>query len=165
MSNKQFIILFSSILSLNSCGYHLRGLNTSYKLPYKTVYLDCNSIIICNQVKLTINNQQLATITDNSINADAIIQISNEETSKVPQNFNAAGRISTYRLTYQVHTKVIEKNNLDNNLNFNIYTTNTMNYNDSTILANNINETDIWNKLHQTATSQLIRKLVYYRDK
>lgn len=163
MYYQRFLLLFTSILSLNSCGYHLRGLNDSYKLPYKNVYLECSSVIICNQIKTTIINQNLTNIANNNIDADAIIKISNEETSKVAQNYNAAGRIAAYRLTYQVHTKVIEKNNPEYNINFNVYTTNTMNYNDSTILANNINEADIWDKLHQTATSQLIRKLIYYK--
>jgi LPS-assembly lipoprotein len=164
MNYKTFLGLFISIFSINSCGYHLRGLNNSYKLPYKSIYLDCSSIIICDQIKLAISTQKLATITNNNIDADAIIKISNEETSKIPQNFNAAGRIAAYRLTYQVHTKIIEKNKPDNNINFNVYTTNTMNYNDSTILANNINENDIWDNLHQAAISQLIRKLFYYKQ-
>ena len=39
----------------------------------------------------------------------------------------------------------------------------TINYNDSQILAANTDEANSWNNLHQNATNQLIRRLVYFK--
>jgi LPS-assembly lipoprotein len=164
MNYKNFII-FTPLLYLFSCGYYLRGTNNVYKIPYNSIYLDCSKVIICDNLKLAIKTQNLTLLTNDINNADAIIKVSNEETSKVPQNYNIAGRIASYRLTYQVSTKILDKTHPKEDITFNVYTSSIMNYNDSTILANNINEQDIWNKMHQNATSQLIRKLIYSSKK
>ena len=162
MNYKKIIVLILFILN-SGCGYHLRGFNNnSYVLPYKLVYLDCDSIGICHNLQVSIQSQHLTTITEDINKSDAIIKITNEEKSKIPQNYNIAGRIASYRLTYQVSIKVLDKRKPNHDIKFNIYATSVMNYNDSTILANDTNEKDIWDFLYRNTTSQLINKLIYF---
>ena len=162
MNYKKITVLILFILN-SGCGYHLRGLNNnSYVLPYKLVYLDCAGVSICHNLQVSIQSQHLTTIIEDINKSDAIIKITNEEKSKVPQNYNIAGRIASYRLTYQVSVKVLDKKNPNHDIKFNTYATSVMNYNDSTILANDTNEKDIWDFLYRNATSQLINKLIYF---
>ena len=164
MQNFKNLIILNLLLMLllSSCGFHLRGLNGDYKFPFNKIYLECDNIIICSNFSQAVKTQSLATRVNTPESANVTIKLYDEQTSRVAQTFNAAGRISTYALTYQAKAKVTQKNvQLGNDLSVSV--TSIMNYNDSTLLSANTNEATFWDNLHQKATDQLIRELVYFK--
>ncbi len=149
---------------INSCGLHLRGYNnTSFKFPFKNVYLDCDTVIICKNLHNVIINDELATIVTNQKNADATIKVYNEQTTRDSQGFNNAGRISSYILSYQVSLKILNSNQEVKAI-IPISSQIVMNYNDATILSNNQQENKFWDLLHSEATNQLVRRIVYFKN-
>lgn len=159
----KYNIIISIALSLVtiSCAFHLRGYNNSdYSLPYKSVYLQCDNVIICDNLSNQIKINNLAKLESNALDADATIHVFNEQTSREPQGFNGAGRISQYNLTYQVSAVVLVKNNQVGN-EINITSTANMMYNDATILADNQEETTFWNNLHNDAARRLLERVIY----
>jgi len=162
MKKVYIVILIAYIL--NGCGFHLRGSKTNYKFPFQTVYVDCGWIVICPNLKNAIKTQELATLVDNPESAVAIIKLTSEQTSRDPQIFNSAGRIAGFLLTYQATLQVFEHNEqVGNDLTASSQAT--MQYNDSTILANSQNEVLFWDQLHDNVTNQLIRRLTFFKYK
>ena len=153
-----FIIIGVSIFS---CGFHLRGMNGSYKFPFSNIYVECQNTVICNDFNSAIKTQALATITIES-KADVNVVLFNEQTSREAQGFNAAGRISNYNLTYQVDAKVMQNHEQLGDI-IHIRVSSIINYSDSLILSANQDEATHWENLHQNATNQLIRRLVYFK--
>ncbi len=159
MHNK--FLLLPLIVLLTSCGFHLRGYNnTDYKFPFNSVFVKCQNVVICSNLETMIKTHDLAIIESQEDKAEAVILLYNEQTSRDIQSFNAAGRISAYLMTYQVQAKVFEHNvQLGNQINVSV--NGTLQYNDATILSNNQGEADLWNTLHNNATNQLVRKIIF----
>jgi outer membrane lipopolysaccharide assembly protein LptE/RlpB len=166
MTFKQCIIyiFFSiSLLVLTSCGFHLRGYNdTNYKFPFNNIYVECDNVIICNNFKHVVTTEDLANIVSTKESSTIVVRLTNEQTSRDSQGFNNAGRVSAYILTYQVQALII-KNNIQLGNTINISTQDTMQYNDATILSNNQQEALFWDNLHNNATNQLVRRLVFFK--
>ncbi len=159
---KKFVILLI-ITTLSGCGFHLRGYNTTdYKFPFETVYIECNNVIICTNFSTMVKTDDLARIVNTPESAEVTIKLLNEQTSRDAQGFNAAGRIATYSLSYQVQAQVWQHNEQIGNT-LNILSQSIMQYNDATIRSNEIGEATFWDNLHQSATSQLVRRLVYFK--
>ncbi len=159
-------LLLPLILLLSSCGFHLRGYDTSsnYKLPFKTVYIQCDNVVICSNLTSLITKQNLSKIVNKPTNAVATIRLLKEETTRDANGFNSAGRISSYLLTYQAVAEVWQSGEQIGD-DIVIYNSATMNYNDSLILSKDQEEADIWDKLHQDTASQLVRRLVAFKNK
>ena len=149
-------------LTLSSCGLQLRGTNNNFKLPFASIYLECNSVIICQNIKQIIQTDHLTQIVQNPQDSNITIKIFNEQTSRDAQSFNNAGRITGYVLTYTVDSQVLQ-NNVPISDTFNISAHLIMQYNDATILSSNQEEANVWNNLHINASNQLIKRLVYFK--
>jgi outer membrane lipopolysaccharide assembly protein LptE/RlpB len=78
------------LLSLSSCGFHLRGSpSANYKFPFKKVYIDCGNVVICSNLVTAINTQELSKIVTNPESANATIKLVKEETSRDAQSFTS----------------------------------------------------------------------------
>jgi outer membrane lipopolysaccharide assembly protein LptE/RlpB len=156
------IIILSCILC--SCGFALRGSELSdYKFPFKTVYIECNGVVICKNLNTAIKTESLATIVNSPTKAEITIKLFNEQTSRDAQSFNAYGRISAYLLTYQTQVAIFNKQKDQLGEDINISQHIVMQYNDTTILADNTEEKDFWNQIHDMATLQLIHRIIYFK--
>ncbi|MCC2625840.1 MAG: hypothetical protein K0R14_1713 [Burkholderiales bacterium] len=161
--NKFFLLLAIVLLLLSGCGFHLRGSpGADYKFPFKKVYLDCGTVVICSNLNTAIKTQELAKIVTNAESADATIKLVKEETSRDAQTFTSVGRASAYLLTYRVIAQIIQKHEqLGNDLV--VSASSTMQYNDSIILATNQNEVTFWDQLHESVTNQLIKRITFFK--
>ena len=162
----RYIYLLVIMFLLSSCGFHLRGYTSlsNYKLPFKTVYLQCDNVVVCANLTSLITKQNLSKIVTNPSEAEATIRLRNEETSRDANGFNTAGRVASYLLTYQVTAEVWQKGEQIGG-DITVQTSATMNYNDSLILSKDQEEVDVWDKLHQDAASQLVRRLVALKNR
>ena len=158
--NKLILLLCFFVVG---CGFHLRGYdNTNFKFPFKTVYIECDSVIICTNLKTMIKTDSLAQLENKPESAEVTIKLLNEQTSRDAQGFNSVGRISAYVLTYQTQAQVWQHHEqLGNTIDVSVQSI--MQYNDATIRSNEQGEAMFWDTLHQNATQQLVRRLVYFK--
>jgi outer membrane lipopolysaccharide assembly protein LptE/RlpB len=152
------------LLIISGCGFHLRGTSggTNYKLPFKKVYIDCGTVVICPNLNSAIKTQELATIVTKMESADAVIRLVKEDTSRDAQSFTNVGRVSAYMLTYQVTVEIIQ-NHQKVGKDIVVSSQSVMQYNDSTLLSNNQNEVTFWDQLHEQATNQLVQRLIFFK--
>lgn len=160
------LLLPGILLILSSgCGFHLRGHSsaTTYKFPFKTVYIDCSNVVICANLSAMITTQMLAKIESSPESAAATIKLVKEETSRDAQNFTSVGRVSAYVLTYTVTAQIIQDHEPDPN-DIVVSSQAVMQYNDSTILSSNQNEVVFWEQLHDSVTNQLVKRIAFSRQ-
>lgn len=165
MYKPNLIINIIVLLLVNSCGFHLRGSggDTNYRFPFKTVYVECESVVICTNFKSAIQTQELSKILNNAESAEATIKLLQEATSRDAQGFTSVGRASSYLLTYQVVAQVWQKGQqIGEDMVVNSQAT--MQYNDSIILSSNQNEVTFWDQLHERVTNQLVRRLIFFKN-
>lgn len=156
-------LLLLLCLCLCACGFHLRGFNnTDFKFPFQSVYVDCNGVVICPNFKTMIVTDDLSQLKDKPESAEVTIKLLNEQTARDAQGFNSVGRISAYLLTYQAQAQVYQHHEQIGDT-IDVSVQSTMQYNDATILSNNLGEANFWDNLHQLAATQLVRRLVYFK--
>lgn len=160
---KNFLLSSIMLILVCSCGFHLRGSSgADYKFPFKTVYVDCGSVVICPNLNNAIKTQMLATIESYPESAEATIKLVKEETSRDAQGFTSVGRVSAYLLTYRVTAQIIQKHEQVGN-DIVVSAQSVMQYNDSIILSSNQNEISFWDQLHEAATNQLVKRITFFK--
>jgi len=160
MNKSSFLLILIS--TLVACGFHLRGTRGDYyKFPFETVYVECDNVIICSNFTTAIVTESLAALVTKPENAEVMIKLMNEQTSRDIAGLNSVGRISSYLLTYQAQAEVWQKGEQVGN-DINVTSRMTMQYNDATILSNTQEEANFWDQIHENATNQLIMRLIHF---
>ncbi|MBX9598871.1 MAG: hypothetical protein K2X04_09900 [Burkholderiales bacterium] len=161
MRNWIKIVLSLVMVMLVGCGFHLRGEGGSFQFPYKKSYLQCANVIICSGLQRTIQAENLTTLVKNKESAEAVIIITNEQTSRDANNFNSVGQISGYLLTYQVTAQVYTPKGDQIGNDIVVQNQMVMAYNNSLILSAQQQEETTWDQIHQNVINSLIRRIVY----
>lgn len=150
-----------TLFGIIGCGFHLRGENGTYQFPYKTVYLECDTPIICGGLKNAINKELLTTLVSKPESAEVTIVVNDEETNRMASNFNSVGQIAAYKLTYKVTARIYNSKGIQTMPDIYVMSQDTINYNNSLILSSSQQEEQTWDNIHQAAINTLIRKIVY----
>jgi|GEM_PF-2548548 len=156
--------LLSILFILAACGFHLRGVAGSYSFPYKTVMLDCGTPVICPGFKKAIMAESLTTLVTKKESAEAVVVVSNEQTSRDTMDFNSVGQISSYILTYQITARVYTPQGDQIGDDIVVKNQQIMNFNNSLVLSAQQQEDASWDLIHQNVINGLIRRLVYFHS-
>ncbi len=158
-------ILTATLFILAGCGFHLRGVDGSYQFPYKKIYLQCETALICPGLKSTITKENLATLVTNRESAEVTIAVGNEQTARDPYGFNSVGQIASYLLTYQITAKVLDRKGEQIGNDIVVENQMTMAFNNSLILSAQQQEDTTWSQIHDNVINSLIRRIVYSHPK
>ena len=161
MRNWVNIVLIMIMLTLVGCGFHFRGENGSFQFPYKKTYLQCDSVIICSALQHTIQAESLTMLVKSKESAEAVIVVTNEQTSRDANNFNSVGQIASYLLTYQVTAQVYTPKGEPLSNDIVVQNQMVMAFNNSLILSAQQQEETTWDQVHQNVINSLIRRIVY----
>lgn len=157
----KLLLPISIALFLVGCGFHLRGVDGTYQFPYKTVYLECVTPVICDSLRSTIKNENLTKLVTNKESAEAIIVVDHEQTNRTAYNFNSVGQIASYKLRYEVTAQVFNPQGLQTMPDIHAASQDIINYNNSLILSASQQEDQTWDNVHQNVIATLIRRIVY----
>lgn len=94
--------------------------------------------------------------------AEAVIVVSNEQTSRDTMDFNSVGQIASYILTYQITARVYTPQGDQVGDDIVVKNQQIMNFNNSLILSAQQQEDASWDLIHQNVINSLIRRLVYF---
>lgn len=161
MKKNNLLLIPPLVMLLSACGFHLRGLQGDFKFPYQSVYLQCDGTVICHDFESAVKSENLAKVVTNKESADAMIIVSNEQTSRDGYGYNASGQLSSYLLTYQVAAQVFDRSGNQIGQTIVVQQQTVMAYNNSLILSAQQQEDKSWDSVHQAVISSLIRRIVY----
>ena len=147
------------------CGFQLRGTLTS-NLPYKTLYIalpETSDVRIWMQRYIRATDQ--TRIVDSAKDAEAIFLQLQDTRVKTILSVNAQGRVREYRLQLDYKFRVVNNKGQElvgpNEINLSRDIT----YDDSTVLAKDLEEGLLWRDMNNDLVNQIIRRLSIIKPK
>ncbi len=162
-----FRLVFALILAavVAGCGFQLRGTLTS-NLPYKTLYIalpETSDVRIWMQRYIKATDQ--TKIVNSARDAEAVFEQLQDTRVKTILSVNAQGRVREYRLQLDYRFRVVNAKGQElvgpNEINLSRDIT----YDDSTVLAKDLEEGLLWRDMNNDLVNQIIRRLSIIKPK
>lgn len=162
-----FRLLLAVILAavLTGCGFHLRGTNSG-NLPYKTMYIALPETAEVNiWLQRYIRASGSTEIVDNATTADAVFQQIGDSRLKTILSVNAQGRVRGYRLQLNYTFRVVNAKGQVLVPNNEINLSRDITYDDSNVLAKDLEEGLLWRDMNNDLVNQIMRRLSIIKPK
>ena len=160
-------LLLALILAatLTGCGFHLRGVGSG-NLPYKTMYIAMPETAEVNiWLQRYIKASGSTTMVDEAKQADAIFQQLSDSRQKTILSVNAQGRVREYRLQLDYRFRVVNQKGQvlvpANEINL----TRDITFDDSNVLAKDLEEGLLWRDMNNDLVNQIMRRLSIIKPK
>lgn len=153
-------IIILLVLTLSSCGFHLRGHNLkSAGFPFKSLYLNSTAptpFVADLKTRLELHNIQLTPTADN---ADLTLLIVSEAPDKQILALSGAGQVLEYQLRYRVSLRAYDKQMVEWMPADEIQLQRTLTYDPAQILAKEQEEALLYRDMRSDAVQQVMRRL------
>ncbi|MBS1159061.1 MAG: hypothetical protein H6R15_1480 [Proteobacteria bacterium] len=161
----RLLLALIAAAALAGCGFHLRGMQSS-QLPYKTMYIALPETAEVNiWLQRYIRASGSTEIVDDGKAAEAIFQQLGDSRQKTILSVNAQGRVRGYRLqltyTFRIVTPKGKTLVADNEINLSRDIT----YDDSNVLAKDLEEGLLWRDMNNDLVNQIMRRLSVIKPK
>lgn len=152
-----FAVLLATIVA--GCGFQLRG-TASGNLPYKTLFISLpETADVRIWLERYINSAGSTEIVETAKEADAVFQQLSDSRTKTILSVNAQGRVREYRLQLRYTFRVvnakgqvlIKPNEID--------LSRDISYDDSSVLAKDLEEGLLWRDMNNDLVNQIMRRL------
>ncbi len=159
--------LFALILAaaLSGCGFHLRGAGSA-QLPYKSMYIalpETAQVNIWLQRYLSAENSAL--IVSDPKEAEAIFQQVSDNRQKTILSVNAQGRVREYRLQLNYSFRIVNAKGQVLVPPNEITLSRDITFDDSSILAKDLEEGMLWRDMNNDLVNQIVRRLTIIKPK
>lgn len=152
-------------LALAGCGFHLRGVGSG-NLPYRTMYISLPDTADVNiWLQRYIKASGSTEIVDDAKSAEAIFQQVSDLRQKAILSVNAQGRVREYRLQLDYRFRVVNQKGQvlipPNEINL----TRDITFDDSNVLAKDLEEGLLWRDMNNDLVNQIMRRLSVIKPK
>jgi len=151
--------------AIAGCGFHLRGVGSG-NLPYKTMYIalpDTADVSIWLQRYIRASGS--TRIVDDAKSAEAIFQQLGDSRQKNILSVNAQGRVREYRLQLTYTFRVVNQKGQVLVAPNEISLTRDISFDDSNILAKDLEEGLLWRDMNNDLVNQIMRRLSIIKPK
>ena len=143
-------------LLLAGCGFHLRG---SVAVPFDTLYIPNAKSGIALELKRNIEAGTSVKVVDDPKTADAVLELAGENREKIILSLTGTGRVREFRLRYTVNYRVYDGKGVNYVPATLVQLTRDVTYNDSDILAKEIEEQLLFRDMQSDMVQQVMRRL------
>lgn len=151
------LLVIAPVTGLMACGYRLRGM---VDLPFKAIAITGNpSPPLRADLQTAILTGTATKVAINPIDADLILEITNDITGREILAFNASGQISAYRLNIRVGFRVFDKAGADIVPESEIFITRDMDFSVSTVLASDAQMQTFLGLMRRDLAVQILRRI------
>ena len=150
------VVTSALALALAACGFQLRG---TAALPFDTLYMPSTAGGIALDLKRNIQSGTRTTVVDDPKKADALLEFSQETREKHILSLAANGRVREFQLRYRVGFRVHDGKGgefLPASL---VQLTREVSFNDSDVLAKDIEEQLLYRDMQFDMVQQIMRRL------
>lgn len=154
-------LLFALIIAaaLSGCGFHLRGVGSG-NLPYKTMYIALPDTADVNiWLQRYIKASGSTEIVEDAKAADAIFQQLGDSRLKTILSVNAQGRVREYRLQLTYTFRIVNQKGQVLVPPNEVALTRDISFDDSNILAKDLEEGLLWRDMNNDLVNQIMRRL------
>jgi LPS-assembly lipoprotein len=151
------LLAIAPVSGLIGCGYRLRGM---VDLPFKAIAITGNpSPPLRADLQTAILTGTATKVAINPIDADLILDITNDITGREILAFNASGQISAYRLNIRVGFRAFDKAGTDIIPESEIFITRDMDFSVSTVLASDAQMQTFLGLMRRDLAVQILRRI------
>jgi len=162
-SRARILFAVCLVLTLSACGFHLRGSNGSFMLPFATMNIGLpDSSPLAIDLKRYIRAIGSTEIVDTREAADATLEVlaDPEKTrTKSILSLNSNGRVREYQLGYSIQFRVVDK---AGNVLLGLTTialNRPITFNESQVLAKETEEAQLYRDMRNDLVQQIMRRL------
>ncbi len=153
-----FAILILALVA--GCGFHMRGANGAYNLPFATVYLTLGeNSSIGAEIRRNIRAYPGTEVVSDPKMAQAIIEVLGESRDKTILTINSQGLVREYSLAYTLRFRV--KDNRERELlePTSIVVKRSLSYNETSVLGKESEEKLLYRDMQTDLVQQMLRRL------
>ncbi|PKO86293.1 MAG: hypothetical protein CVU18_15760 [Betaproteobacteria bacterium HGW-Betaproteobacteria-12] len=153
------------VATLAGCGFQLRGANSG-GLPYKSLYI---ALPETADVRVWLERYVRSTggteIVDDGKQAEATFQQMSDSRQKTILSVNAQGRVREYRLQLSYRFRLVNAKGQEVLAPNEISLTRDITYDDSNVLAKDLEEGLLWRDMNNDLVNQIMRRLAIVKPK
>ena len=150
------VLALTLTLTLSACGFQLRG---RANLPFETLFVEGANPALAADLKRAIGIGSSTRLAPSPVDAQAVLQISDENREKRILSLSGAGRVREYLLVYRVEFRLHDNQNRDLLPRQTIELRRDMTYDDTLVLAKESEEVLLYQDMQTDAISQILRRL------
>lgn len=151
------LLVLTPLSGLVACGFRLRGM---VDLPFKAIAITGNpSPPLRADLQTAILTGTDTKVAINPIDADLILEITNDVSGREILAFNASGQISAYRLNIRVGFRVFDKAGTEIVPEAEVYMTRDMDFSVSTVLASDAQMQQFLSLMRRDLAIQILRRI------
>lgn len=150
-------------LALSACGFHLRGSDGSFTLPFATLFIslpDTSPLAI--DLKRNIRANGGTEIVSSSKDADGVIDVLTDPEKtrgKTILSLSSSGRVREYQLSYNIVFRVIDRKGNELLAPTSIGLTRPITFNESQLLAKETEEALLYRDMQSDLVQQMLRRI------
>ncbi|MGK5022310.1 LPS assembly lipoprotein LptE [Janthinobacterium sp. LB2P10] len=148
---------------LSACGFHLRGSNGSFMLPFATMYIGLpETSPLAIGLKRYIRAIGSTQVVDTKDGADAVLEVlSDPESNRTKSilSLNRSGRVQEYQLGYSINFRVVDKAGNQLLAPTTINLVRPITFDESQVLAKETEEAALYRDMRNDLVQQIMRRL------
>ena len=160
---RRAVLALGLTVLLSACGFHLRGSNGSFMLPFATMYIGLpDSSPLAIDLKRYIRAIGSTEVVDTKDGADAILDVLSDperNRTKTILSLNSNGRVSEYQLGYSINFRVLDKAGNQLLAPTTISLNRPITFNESQVLAKETEEAQLYRDMRNDLVQQIMRRL------
>jgi LPS-assembly lipoprotein len=157
------LLALALCLILSACGFHLRGSDGSYNLPFSTVYMNLpDSSPLAIDLKRQIRGMGTTAIASDSKSADGVIEVMVDPEStrgKSILSINNNGRVREYLLSYTIEFRIRDNHGNELLKPTRIGLTRSITFNETQLLAKETEEALLYRDMRTDMVQQMLRRM------
>lgn len=147
-------------LVLSACGFHLRGANGQYQMPFQSIYLGFpETSPLGTELRRNLRGGDAVVVVTDPAKAEAQFDVLSETRGKSILSLNSQGRVREYLLTYTLVFRVRDAKGAELLGATDISLKRSIQFNESQVLAKESEEALLYRDMQSDLVQQIMRRL------
>ncbi|NHQ89662.1 LPS assembly lipoprotein LptE [Janthinobacterium lividum] len=160
---RRAVLALGLTVLLSACGFHLRGSNGSFMLPFATMYIGLpDSSPLAIGLKRYIRAIGSTEVVNTKDGADAVLEVLTDperNRTKTILSLNTSGRVQEYQLGYSINFRVVDKAGNQLLAPTTISLVRPITFDDRQVLAKETEEAALYRDMRNDLVQQIMRRL------
>jgi LPS-assembly lipoprotein len=153
-------LMLALALALSACGFHLRGSNDQYHMPFQSIYLGfADTSPLGTELKRNLRADNSVVVVADPAKAEAQFDVLAENRAKAILSLNSQGRVREYQLTYTLAFRVRDAKGAELLGRTEIALKRSITFNEFQVLAKESEEALLYRDMQTDLVQQIMRRL------
>jgi LPS-assembly lipoprotein len=157
---RKLVLALALLAGLSACGFQLRGSDSQYNMPFKTIYLAFpDNSSLGTELRRNLRGSDKVVVVADPAQAEARFEVLSENRNKTILSLNSQGRVREYMLTYTLVFRVRDAKGMEVLGATEISLKRPLTFNESQVLAKESEEGLLYRDMQRDLVQQILRRL------